>query len=178
MPASWIPARRGRRDAALIATLYAGGLRRPELAALMLEDAMPGGELRVRHGKGNKQRTIYLESGAQAALVAWMAVRGWWSPGRSISTMPLCGQAVERILRKRGREASVSKFTPQRSGFSDLLKRGADLVAVQAIRRPQLPVNNREMRSPPGSGRSRRRRACFTFRLAPEKGKRDSRPGP
>jgi integrase len=111
---------------------------------LTLEDAMPGGELRIRHGKGNKQRTIYLESGAQAALAAWMAVRGL-GPGPLfvainksgvISAAPLCGQAVERILRKRAGEGAVAKFTPhdlRRSCFSDLLDAGADLVAVQAI---------------------------------------------
>jgi integrase len=138
------PRAQGRRDAALIAVLYAGGLRRSELAALTLEDAMPGGELRIRHGKGNKQRTIYLEGGAQAALAAWMAVRGVEpgplflaiNKGGVISAMPLCGQAVERILRKRAREGAVTKFTPhdlRRSCFSDLLDAGADLVAVQAI---------------------------------------------
>jgi integrase/recombinase XerD len=64
MPCQRDPKPQGRRDAALIATLYAGGLRRSELAALTVEDAMPDGELRVRHGKGNKARTVYLSSGA------------------------------------------------------------------------------------------------------------------
>jgi integrase/recombinase XerD len=134
----------GRRDAALIAVLYASGLRRSELAALALEDAMPEGELRVRHGKGNKARTVYLGSGAQAALAAWMAVRGLGpgplflaiNKGGRLLEASLCGQAVERILRKRAREGAVAAFTPhdlRRSCISDLLDAGADLVAVQAI---------------------------------------------
>ena len=44
----------GRRDAAAIALLYAGGLRRAELAGLDLADYEPGtGALVVRGGKGN-----------------------------------------------------------------------------------------------------------------------------
>ena len=32
--------------------------------------------LKVRHGKGNKQRQVYLSEGAIAALDDWLAVRG------------------------------------------------------------------------------------------------------
>jgi len=47
----------GVRDAALIACLYPGGLRREEVVRLDLGDYSPGdGALTVRHGKRNKAR--------------------------------------------------------------------------------------------------------------------------
>jgi site-specific recombinase XerD len=138
------PRSQGRRDAALIAVLYGGGLRRSELAALALEDVMPQGELRIRCGKGHKARTVYLGDGAQRALAAWMAVRGVEpgplflaiNKGGRILGTPLCGQAVERILHKRGCAAGVAPFVPhdlRRSFISDLIDNGADLVAVQQL---------------------------------------------
>jgi site-specific recombinase XerD len=134
----------GRRDAALIAVLYGGGLRRSELAALAVDDVMLQGELRIRCGKGHKARTVYLGDGAQRALDAWMVVRGTApgplflaiNKGGCILGTPLCGQAVERILRKRGVGAGVAPFVPhdlRRSFISDLIDNGADLVAVQQL---------------------------------------------
>lgn len=61
---------RGIRDAAIIAMLYAGGLRRAELVGLDLshyERAEGGGRLTVK-GKGNKERVVPLAGGAARAL--------------------------------------------------------------------------------------------------------------
>jgi len=66
----------GGRDAAMLAILYVGGVRRAELAGLDVAHYVraPAG-LKV-HGKGNKERLVPLTGSATAALDDWLAVRG------------------------------------------------------------------------------------------------------
>ena len=69
----------GRRDTAILGLLYAGGLRRAELAALTLadihQDEKQGPYLRVL-GKGNRERKVFIEPGAYQALGDWLVLRG------------------------------------------------------------------------------------------------------
>lgn len=87
------PTPAGTRDAAIFAVLYIGGIRRSELAGLALTDwtsAPP--TLRIRHGKGDKERLVPLVAAAAAALDDWLAVRGdragssWRSPATARSS--------------------------------------------------------------------------------------------
>ena len=67
----------GRRDAALLAVLYSGGLRRAEVCALDLAD-FDAREcaLTVRSGKARQDRTVFLSPKACRLLKAWTAERG------------------------------------------------------------------------------------------------------
>jgi len=87
----------GVRDAAMLAALYTGGLRRSELAALTVEDytAAPP-ELRVLHGKNDKQRKVPIPASAAAALDAWLALRGR-------EPRALCAHRPGRARRRRRR---------------------------------------------------------------------------
>jgi site-specific recombinase XerD len=136
----------GRRDAALIAILYGGGLRRSELVALDLVDYRPEtAELRIRHGKGQKARVGYATNGAKLALDAWLAVRGsepgplFWPAegrGRPLVNRRMTDQAVLMLLRRRAAQARVAAFTPhdlRRTFIGDLLDHGADMVTVQKL---------------------------------------------
>jgi len=136
----------GPRDAALIALLYVGGLRRAELAALQRVDYDPEmATLTVRAGKGHKGRMVPIEAGAAAALADWLALRGprpgalflrvnkhdqLWGDG-------LSAQAVYAILRKRAAQAGLSKpVSPhdlRRTFVGDLLDAGADIATVQKL---------------------------------------------
>jgi site-specific recombinase XerD len=61
---------KGSRDAALIAVLYSTGLRRSEVVAVELSDWNEQDNcLILRSGKGDKDRTNYLDSGATAAIL-------------------------------------------------------------------------------------------------------------
>ena len=59
-----------------MAVLDGAGFRRAEVVTLGLSDYDPEkGELIVR-GKGNKERTAYIDDGAAEAMEVWVAVRG------------------------------------------------------------------------------------------------------
>ncbi len=134
----------GTRDAAIIALMYAGGLRRAEVVALDLADYDPeSGALKVT-GKGRKERLLWVTNGAKDALADWLATRGDFSgalfvpltkSGR-IQWRRMTEQAIYNILRKRARSARVKSFSPhdlRRSFVSALLDAGADIVTVQKM---------------------------------------------
>jgi site-specific recombinase XerD len=135
----------GARDAALLAVLYGAGLRRTEAAALELSDWHPErGELAVRSGKGGKERLVYLAAGGQAALSAWLGLRGPEAgpllcpvkKGGRIELRRMSPHGLFQRLRELARKASVEMFSPhdlRRTFVSHLLEAGADLVAVKDL---------------------------------------------
>lgn len=139
------PTPAGARDAALIACLYPGGLRRDEVTGLDLADYDPTtGALTVRHGKGNKARITYLTNGGGRALADWLAIRGsepgalFWpvNKGGNLANKRMTNQAVYNSLAKRGDLAGVANFSPhdlRRTFISDLLDAGADIATVARL---------------------------------------------
>lgn len=131
----------GTRDAAMIAVLYAGGLRRAELVGLDLADYDPAaGALDVR-GKGNKERRAYVPA-AGHHLADWLRVRGnepgplFVGLGNRNRGERLTPQTVYDIVKRRAAAAGVADMSPhdmRRSFVSDLLDAGADLAAVQQL---------------------------------------------
>jgi len=132
------------RNAALVAVLYGGGLRRAEVCALDLEHVI-GVELRV-HGKGNKVRLVHLPAGSAAALAAWLALRGdapgplFWPAGRSGTVLRpgvrLSADSLWSMLRTLADRAGVPGLTPhdlRRSFVSELLDQGADISTVKEM---------------------------------------------
>jgi integrase len=132
----------GIRDAAVIALMYSGGLRREEVTTLNVEDYDgESGKLIVR-GKRSKVRTAYLADGAMAALRDWLAVRGN-QPGPLFLAVDKGGnlkygrrltpQAIYGLLGRRAEHAGVESFTPhdlRRTFVSDLLEAGVDIATV------------------------------------------------
>lgn len=142
----------GARDAALLAVLYGSGLRRAEAAALNVNDYDPDdGSLRVRAGKGNKERVCYTAAGERHLLRGWLSARA--SVGAPASSGPLFlpmskggkirlpvrhldSRSILDIAQKRARQAGVKHLTPhdfRRTMIGDLLDAGADISTVQRL---------------------------------------------
>ncbi len=145
---------KGYRDAALIAVLYGAGVRRTEDVALELEDWNSIDYcLTVRRGKGDKDRTTYLDDGAAAALLDWLALRGEHKgtifhplrKGGKIEMRSLSAQAVLDIIHERGNQAQIASFSPhdfRRTFISNLLDAGADISTVQKLAGHASPVTS------------------------------------
>jgi len=72
----------GMRNRALIAVLWRSGLRIAEALALELRDVdLEAGTLRVRHGKGDKSRTVGVDEQTSALLARWLDRRRRLGPG-------------------------------------------------------------------------------------------------
>jgi len=133
----------GARDAAMLGLLYGCGLRRAEAVALELAD-YDDGAVKVRAGKGRKERFVYAANGARAAVEAWIAVRGSWdgallapvTKGGHVQRRSLSAQAVMLRLRFLAERAKVSRLSPhdlRRSFVGELLEAGADMSMVQKL---------------------------------------------
>jgi site-specific recombinase XerD len=134
----------GARDAAIIALLYACGLRRAEVVALDLADYDPDAGRVVVQGKRNKQRYAYPVNGAGRAMADWLNTRGdepgalfrAINKGGRIRKGKITPQAIYNMLQKRAGEAGVKEFSPhdlRRTFVSDLLDAGADIVTVSKM---------------------------------------------
>jgi len=131
----------GPRDCAVIALMYAAGLRREEVVNLDLENYDPTNGRLLVIGKRNKERTGYLNNGAAHALADWLAIRGSEPgplflaihKGGKIQPQRMTPQAVYNLLAKRAELAGVRCFSPhdlRRTFVSDLLDAGADITTV------------------------------------------------
>jgi site-specific recombinase XerD len=135
----------GRRDAALLALLYGAGLRRSEAVGLEVSDySLKTGELRVKSGKGNKDRLVYATNGCARAMDAWLAVRGsepgsMFVPinkGGRLELRSMTDQAIYGMIVKRAAEAGLEHFSPhdlRRTFVGDMLDAGADVSMVQQL---------------------------------------------
>ncbi len=138
------PTPAGRRDAALLASLYGGGLRRAEAVGLDLGAYGIEAQALTVHGKGNKQRLVYLPPGAITALDRWLELRGradgpLFLPvnrGGRLGWRRLSEQAVLGVLRKRAGAAGLAACSPhdlRRTAASDLFDAGVDVGVVRRI---------------------------------------------
>ena len=136
----------GRRDRAILETLYGMGLRRGECARLDVCDLdLAAGTLLVRDGKGRKDRFLPVPGRAAAALGVYLKdvrpqlvvdpheaalfLTAWW--GHRLSEM-----SIAYLLRRHAAAAGVPKVHPhalRHACATHLLKGGADVRHVQAI---------------------------------------------
>lgn len=134
----------GVRDAAMLGVLRSG-LRREEVVNLDVSDIdLQNAGVKVRGGKGNKDRMVFLTEGAIASLNRWLELRGFEAgplflpinKGGRVGDRRMVDESVRTILQKRMKQAGVEHFSPhdwRRTFVSDLLDAGADLSTVQQL---------------------------------------------
>jgi integrase/recombinase XerD len=136
---------RGLRDAAMLETLYATGLRVSELVRLRLRDINFDAGYLIAFGKGRKERLVPVGEVAIAGLRAYIETgRSSFCGLRAVDTLFLTrhGRAMTRqgFWKLIGRHAVVAgirkRISPHKlrhSFATHLVERGADLRAVQAM---------------------------------------------
>jgi integrase/recombinase XerD len=141
-----VPTLLGRRDAAMLHTMYASGLRVSELVGLKLDELnMQSGYLST-HGKGNKRRLVPIGDVALAHMHRYLdEVRPQWAPPidrerfafLSARGKPITRQAFWNTVRKYAVAAGIVKHlsphTLRHSFATHLMQGGADLRVVQTL---------------------------------------------
>ncbi|MHC4357999.1 MAG: site-specific tyrosine recombinase/integron integrase [Planctomycetota bacterium] len=130
----------GRRDKAILETLYSTGIRVSELVGLNVEDVDTLSELLKVRGKGKKERIVPIGSLALEAVKVYLAFRG--SNGDTAlflnkNKKRLSVRSISRIMDKYMKLADIrhnpSPHIIRHSFATHLLDRGADLRAVQEL---------------------------------------------
>jgi site-specific recombinase XerD len=128
------------RDRALFQTAYACGLRLRELLLLEVDDIDSARMvIRVRHGKGAKQRQVPLSPrllGELRAYWTWHRSRPFVFPGAHPGR-PLTDTTVQKLFQRVRRRAGVARrcspHTLRHSFATHLLESGVDLFTLKAL---------------------------------------------
>ncbi|MEM9190066.1 MAG: site-specific tyrosine recombinase XerD [Myxococcota bacterium] len=135
---------RGLRDAAMLHTMYAAGLRVSELVHLGIGDVNLEAGFLAAFGKGQKRRLVPLGQVACTLIAQYRTeVRGHWvRPGEAALFVtnrggPMTRQAFWKIVKRYAAVAGIVKpISPHKlrhSFATHLLMNGADLRAVQTM---------------------------------------------
>ncbi len=148
----------GVRNRALIAVLWRSGLRISEALALELRDLdLQAGSLRVRHGKGDKSRTVGVDEQTSALLARWLDRRRKLSPGaRAPVFCTLAGGRVDasyvrhllpRLATKAGLDRRVHAHGLRHTYASELARERTPINVIRdALGHTSLAVTDRYLR--------------------------------
>ncbi len=135
----------GKRDYAVITLLLATGIRRSEAIAITIDDYnAKTGVLNIQSGKGDKQRTAYLNTESRAVIRQWLGVRGshsgnLFNPVTKTGTIlnkGLSSQAIYDIIQQRSEQAGIAPVRPhdlRRTFVTQLLDAGVDLNTTRQL---------------------------------------------
>ena len=136
----------GERNKAILETLYACGLRVSELTSLKLSDLHFNEGIIIVTGKGNKQRMVPVGDSAQKQLLTYIRqVRVRIAPRKEAENIVFLNQRgsklsrqmifliIKKLVEKAGIRKTVSPHTFRHSFATHLIRRGADLRAVQEM---------------------------------------------
>ena len=127
------------KERAIIETLLATGIRVSELTGLEVSDINFGDmSVHIRHGKGDKERTVYMNDLARTHLQEYLIKRG------VISNMAFLNRTgsgiapggVRHILNEVGKRAGVDNVHPhrfRRTFATGLANRGMDIQEIKVL---------------------------------------------
>ena len=107
----------GKRNYALLQVMLQAGLRVGEMAALRISDVLlreRAGKVRVRHGKGSKERELPLNASARRGLSAYLKSREGYRPhdplfcsetGAAISV-----RSIQAMVSNLARRAKITRI--------------------------------------------------------------------
>lgn len=136
--------RAGKRDRALLETLFSTGLRVAELISLDRKDVEGREEVSVI-GKGRKRRVVFLSPAARQKITDYinerkdtdeaLFVREWRSKIQKGGRLTV--RSVQRLIQtyaaRAGLAEHITPHTLRHTFATDLLQSGADLRAVQTL---------------------------------------------
>ncbi len=139
--------RLGRRDRAILETLYSAGLRVSELCGLNTDDIDLSDGIMIVRGKGKKERLALLGEHAKISLELWLADRvevltaAGKTSGEAVFlnkaggrlTTRSVGRLLVKYLRKAALDPRTTPHTLRHSFATHLLDNGADIRGVQEL---------------------------------------------
>ncbi len=128
------------RDRAILEVLYASGIRRAEVAGLNLQDVDLERRVMRVLGKGNKQRTVLINSAAADAMRVYLGYRPRTSDeaffvgrsGRRLGVRAIW-MVVRTVERLSGLPLHASPHIMRHSFATHLLENGADLMTIKEL---------------------------------------------
>lgn len=140
----------GRRDRAILETLYSAGLRVSELTGLNLADLDLDDGLATIRGKGKRERLAFFGASAKKAVEAWLVSRGqllgvtggttrtgegavFLNKNGTRLTSRSVGRLLEKYQKAAGLDAKTSPHSLRHSFATHLLDHGADIRGVQEL---------------------------------------------
>ncbi len=129
----------GKRDKAILETLYSTGIRVSELVGLNIDRVDLIGNVIKVLGKGKKERLVPIGDHALEAIQEYLNLRKHSSTalflnkiGKRLSARSVCNIMV-KYIRKTSMQKHVSPHVLRHSFATHLLNRGADLRSVQEL---------------------------------------------
>ena len=136
----------GRRDRAILETLYSAGVRVSEVVGLNLADADLDEGITTVRGKGKKERLALLGPACVSAIKEWLPTRTgildqlrretdavFLNKNGGRLTVRSVGRLLTKYLQRAGLDPRTSPHTLRHSFATHLLDAGADIRGVQEL---------------------------------------------
>ena len=130
---------RSLKERAIVELLLSTGMRVSELTGLEIQDVNFGEmSIHVRHGKGAKERTVYMTDLARQHLRAYLADRKAFDGAvfLNIEGKPINPGGVRHVLHELGKRAGVENVHPhrfRRTFATSLANRGMDIQEIRKL---------------------------------------------